>query len=101
MANEFDQLMAFTATVQQMLAGIEASNVMHKYIRAYDQFAADAMMTLLERFENVDVDIPKLAASAWEIADAMMVERRKRGIGGVDQTSTPPAGAVVPGTDGN
>lgn len=83
MANENDQIMAAMEGFKTILVGVEAGQVMQKYIRAYDQFAAEAMAAILK----ADVQVPpQVAASlAWEMADAMMVERRKREIGGINQ----------------
>jgi hypothetical protein len=55
------------------------AGTIQQIVNAYDQFAIAAVIGLLREGFAVDA----VAAKAFEIADAMMVERKKRGLGGM------------------
>lgn len=75
-SGEFSQLMK---QLEGMMGGAAAMQVVQQAISAYDQVAVAAMQSLialgtLGTYED-------LAAAAWKIADAMVAERAKRGLG--------------------
>jgi hypothetical protein len=72
----------------EMVDKINVGNAVNKGIDAYDHYATAAMTVLLQKHSN-DYNAAKIAEFAWDFADAMMEERRKRGLGGV----------MVPGID--
>jgi hypothetical protein len=74
----------------EMVDKINVGNAVNKGIDAYDHYATAAMTVLAEMSQGSDEETPEnadwkqiIAAEAWALADAMMAERRKRGLGGV------------------
>lgn len=63
---------------------LQTAGVVDKMLNAYDGFAATAMQVLLKHqmsmFEG-RMTYEAIAEYAWKLADAMMEERRKRGLG--------------------
>lgn len=57
-------------------------------IRAYDDFAKEALRSSLDDIfrdtNRGEVTISNITAKAWDIADAMMAERKKRGLGYIE-----------------
>lgn len=70
--NELDSMLKKAATAE----------IVTQLIAAYDSFAQAAMCELLTRGGVRAGKECALAERAWVIADAMMVERKKRGLGG-------------------
>jgi hypothetical protein len=75
------------------------AQAVQKGIDAYDHYATAAMTVILQKHSD-DYNADKIAEFAWDFADAMMAERRKRGLGGVMVPPAPePSTRVV--FDGN
>ncbi|HET6960614.1 MAG TPA: hypothetical protein VFI56_28705 [Vicinamibacterales bacterium] len=53
--------------------------------KAYDDFAREALCGLFVNLQAIGTtEHKKIAAAAWSIADAMMVERKKRNLGHIE-----------------
>lgn len=65
--------------LEGMMGGAAAMQVLQQAISAYDQVAVAAMQSLIALGEKMSAE--ELAFSAWKIADAMVAERSKRGLG--------------------
>lgn len=68
--------------LQQIVASANTGQAINQSIVAYDHYATAAMKVLLEKYHSNE-NLKKIAEYAWELADAMVGERRKRGLGGV------------------
>ena len=68
----------FNTMVQQFVGARTIETV----VASYDAYATAAMQAIVR--EDVNGDPRLIAQEAWQIADAMMAERKKRGIGGFD-----------------
>jgi hypothetical protein len=78
MADAYEDL---TRQIQTMMAQVEGVQTIRQNIAASDEFAKAAMTVLLADVEQKDLTssmISVVAATAWEIADAMIEQRTKR-----------------------
>lgn len=83
---ELDMMMRQLGGIMQ---AANTAQVVHAVVGAYDQFALAAMRVLVEAathsggvdVNNQPINASRVAEDAWVIADAMMVERAKRGLG--------------------
>lgn len=79
MSNEAELLQQMQAVIQQTMA----VTTMQGIVKAYDDFARAAMVEVIDSYATVDASVAEsIAEEAWLIADAMMAERKKRGLGG-------------------
>jgi hypothetical protein len=76
--------------LQSMMQGAASADVVHKAIAAYDGFATAAMQVLLKHMPKQAMSYEQVAEYAWTVADAMMAERRKRGLGATAPAPPPP-----------
>lgn len=88
MSDDPEELLKFA---NQMLTGAATAQVVSQVVSAYDGFAMCALRSLVSR-KDITETMPAAAVAevAWDFADKMMEERRKRGLGGVPR---PEAGA--------
>lgn len=80
-----DELEIAINTMQQMLVGVSIQET----TKAYDAYASQAMEVLLKKVDvpvMTDIVAEAIASTAWTIADAMMAERKKRGLGGFEES---------------
>lgn len=96
--SEIDEMMRM---LKQQMQNAHTVGMVRDVAGAYDRFASDAMVSLLEktdRSEWTNDFFDALAHDAWRIADAMMTERRARGLGGLPAATAPtePAATGVP-----
>lgn len=66
--------------LQGMMQSAATMGVVDKMIAAYDNFAVAAMQSILAT-SSVQMTPEETAVISWQFADAMMIERRKRGLG--------------------
>lgn len=72
--------------LQNLIAGVEQAKLVQEIVVAYDRFAESAMQALISA-ATVAGTIEKhgmyeaISQDAWKIADIMMAERAKRGLG--------------------
>ena len=80
-AEEIGQLLGL---FQGAMTQVETVQTVRQWAAAYDTCAVTAMRELISKFELTFAkgDVQDLASTAWKIADAMMAERVKRGLGG-------------------
>ena len=63
--------------LSDIMKTVQTGTMVSEGVAAYDQFALGALRALLEK--SVGGETPAwLAGRAWEIADAMFVERKRR-----------------------
>lgn len=82
MADPIEQAMG---ELQALLQQTHVASTMQNAAATYDNFAMAAMQTLLRNGKWDDLDkagTAWLASMSWKIADAMMEERKRRGLGG-------------------
>jgi cytochrome c553 len=80
-SNEAELLQQMQAVIQQTMA----VTTMQGIVKAYDDFARAAMVEVISGYDAGSIDANQaesIAREAWLIADAMMAERKKRGLGG-------------------
>jgi len=85
--------------LQQMAEQLVVATHTSDVVKAYDNYAVTAMRVLLQWPHLVDgtgvesylnggtPSAEKLAERAWQIADAMMAERKKRDLGELDDNN--------------
>ena len=85
-----DDTMKELGSIMQTAATV---GMVDKMLSAYDGFATAAMKVLLaeiardQSWRNAVLSDPSgVADAAWKIADAMMIERRNRGLGAPKET---------------
>lgn len=71
------------AEMSKLMQGVASMGMIDRGIATYDQCALAAMQSLVGG--DLGGHPKQLAEVSWEIADAMMVERAKRGLGGPQQ----------------
>ncbi len=84
-----DELNEAIQHVSEMTRGMMVTQMIAQGIDAYDKFACAAMQSLLSILDLNEHSPDNIALMAWEAADAMMEERKKRGIGGVPSNGEP------------
>lgn len=67
--------------LNKLMSSAMGAQMVQDIVHAYDAYATTAMQALIRNTGGGSV--PQLAKLAWDFADAMMDERRKRGIGGM------------------
>lgn len=76
--------------VAELTRGAMIAQMVSQGIETYDRFATAAMQSLLSILDLNEHSPDNIALMAWEAADAMMEERKKRGIGGVPVSEKSP-----------
>lgn len=78
--------------LERMMQQVAVTSAVSDIARSYDAFAIAALEALLQQPATyLSFEPPKIAELAWSMADAMMAERRKRGLGGIKSpTETAP-----------
>ena len=67
-------------SLNDTMKGIAGASFLAQSIAAYDGYAQAAMTNLMSRAQLLNYE--QISDSAWKMADAMMTERKNRGLGG-------------------
>lgn len=80
MSNPEDVMGDLNSLISKAMGAQLVQDVVH----AYDAYATAAMQACI-RLRGTELSATQIAECAWDFADKMMAERRKRGIGGFSE----------------
>ena len=69
--------------LNSLMSKVMGTQMVQDVVHAYDAYATAAMQALIGATGPTSVTADLIASVAWRVADAMMTERKKRGIGGM------------------
>ncbi len=76
-----DEMTETMAQLQGLMNQAAMTQSVHSAVAAYDAFAGAAMVEVI-KMRGEKLSAAAVAEVAWDFADAMMVERKRRGLGG-------------------